>query len=224
MWAAIGVGTALEPALNRVIVDISAVLIGADRVVGSGLALAGSSDADYFSIFRTITGKGAADLVRKAYRGVAPAQRCEAVFTLRSGAAHLGYIDQDALEAAIADLMVIMDDLLPIIGKPSEASWDPDNTSVVDHILVETKDALLVCVEALLAGARRELDSLKSRVGDDAFVRVAQALSMKSENNGEDFTVHACPACGYDSQLSRYIDEPDMEILAFSKKRTGSRL
>jgi len=224
MWAAIAVGTALELALKRLIVDISAVLIGADRMVDSRLALAGHPmPTTSLSSIRTVTGNEAADLVRKAYKGVAPTQRCLAVFSLRNGAAHLGYIEQDALEAAIADLVVIMDDLLPIIGKTSEAFWGPDNTAVIEHILVETRDALLVRIESLFAGARRELDTLKSRVDDDAFLRLAQAVSAKSEieNNGEDFTVHTCPVCGYDGQLSRYIDEPDMEFLRSQRSEPG---
>jgi hypothetical protein len=93
MWAAIAVGTALELALKRVIVDISTVLIGADRSVESKLVLAGHPMlTTSLSSIRTITGKEAADIVRKAYKGVAPSPRCEAVFTLRNGAAHLGYI------------------------------------------------------------------------------------------------------------------------------------
>jgi hypothetical protein len=224
MWAAIAAGTALELALKRVIVDISAVLIGADRAVESRLALAGHPmPTTSLSSIRTITGKEAADLVRKSYKGVAPTQRCEAIFALRNGAAHLGYIEQDALEAAIADLVVIMNDLLPIIGSTSEAFWGPDNSTVIEHILAETKNALLVRIEALFAGARRELDSLKSRVGDDAFVRVALALSMKSEIeiNGEDFVLHSCPVCAYNGQLSRYIDEPDIEFLSSRRSEPG---
>ncbi|MCY7286832.1 MAG: hypothetical protein LH624_00895 [Cryobacterium sp.] len=224
MWAAIAVGTALELALKLVIVDISAVLIGADRASDSRLALAGHPmPTTSLPSIRTITGNEAADLVGKAHRGVAPTQRCLAILTVRNGAAHLGYIEQDALEAAVADLVVIMDDLLPIIGKTPEAFWGPANTPVIEHILVETKDALRVRIEALYAGARRELESLKSRVGDDAFLRVAQVLSAKSEleNNGEDITVHPCPVCSYDGQLSRYIDEPDMEFLRSQRSGPG---
>ncbi|MEB0003940.1 hypothetical protein QN357_13485 [Cryobacterium sp. RTC2.1] len=227
MWAAIAVGTALELALKRVIVDISAALIGADRVVDSKLALAGHPMPNTsLSSTRTITGNEAADLVRNAYKGVAPMQRCLAVFSVRNGAAHLGYIEQNALEAAVADLVVIIDALLPIIGKTSDAFWGAENTPLIDHILVETKDALLVRIEALFAAARRELD-LKSRLGDEVFLRVAQALSMKSEteNNGQDVgqdvIAHSCPVCGYDGQLSRYIDEPDMEFLRSPRREPG---
>jgi hypothetical protein len=224
MWAAIAVGTALELALKRVIVDISTVLIGADRSVESKLVLAGHPMlTTSLSSIRTITGKEAADIVRKAYKGVAPSPRCEAVFTLRNGAAHLGYIEQDALEAAIADLVVIMDDLLPIVGKTPEAFWGPDNTSVIERILAETKDAVLARIAALFAQARRELESLKNRVGDDGFIQLAATLSMKSEINmdGEEFTVHSCPVCGYDGQLLRYIDEPDLTFLRSPSSEPG---
>ncbi|WP_104081080.1 hypothetical protein [Cryobacterium sp. Y11] len=224
MWASIAVGTALELALKCAIAEISAVLIGADRAVDSRLALAGHAmPTTSLSSIRTITGNEAADIVRKAHRGVAPTQRCLAVFTLRNGAAHLGYIEQGALEAAVADLVVIMDDLLPIIGKTPEAFWGLDNIPVIEHILVESKDALRVRIEALFAGARRELESLKIRVGDDAFLSVAQVLSAKSaiENNGEDFTVRPCPVCDYDGQLFRYIDELDMDFVRSHRSKPG---
>lgn len=224
MWASIAVGTALELALKCAIVEISAVLIGADRAVDSRLALAGHAmPTTSLSSIRTITGNEAADIVRRAHKGVAPAQRCLAVFTLRNGAAHLGYIEQGALEAAVADLVVIMDDLLPIIGKNPDAFWGLDNIPVIDHILVESKDALRVRIEVLFAGARRELESLESRVGKDAFLGVAQVLSAKSaiENDGEDSIVHPCPVCDYAGHLHRYIDEPNMDFLRSHRREPG---
>lgn len=195
---AISIGATIELLAKSVLADLSVQLLAANNSrPESVLTFAGKLPVERFKLpnIRTISGPEALEKLSICFKTFTVAKETrESIFRVRDSAAHMGLVDKQDVDRAMADLIAVSENILKLQGTTtSDDYWGEELLDIVNSIKERREQEIGMRYQALLISARSRFNLRWPNVEEPTLIAI-ESIPPRMEDD-QVSEPNDCPAC-----------------------------